>query len=239
MSGKVKAIDDNGRLATRWLRRVLTAILDVAPLPDWAKQRTASALRRLPDWYVDRWAGALSIGYLNGYHAYPDLAEKADTGIGREIINGYLETYGVPVAITSLRCLVSNVMKLQRTGKLPLPEEIIQRQVCALAWSACTPDGMEFAQKARTILDRNEPGSHILDDYRIALERSETDRLQRLDNVLSSIPYGTWVTERLDEAKRWLGVDTLQVRIQYGQRTPLWELLWQDLFTGGAHDRAN
>lgn len=218
---------------------MLTAILDVAPLPDWAKQRTASALRRLPHWYVDRWAGALSIDYLNDHKAYPDLAEKADTSIGRDIINGYLEAHNVLVAITSLRHLVSSVMKLQRTGKLPLPEEVIERQVCALAWSACTSDGMEFAHKARTTLGRDEPGNHIFDDYRIALEHSETERLERLDNVLSSIPYGKWVTERLEEAKRWLGVDTLKVRIQYGQRTPLWELLWQDLFTGGAYDRPN
>jgi len=227
------------RQGTGWFRGVLTAILDVAPLPDWAKQRTASALRRLPHWYVDRWARALSIDYLAGYKPYPDLAERADTDIGRDIINCYLEAHGVPTAITSLRRLVSSVMKLWRTGKLPLPEEVIEHQVCALAWSACTPDGMEFAHKARTILGRDEPGNHVLDDYRIALERSETDRLQRLDNALIAAPFGKWVKERLEEAKRWLGVDTLRVRIQYGQRTPLWELLWQDLFTGGAHDRPN
>jgi hypothetical protein len=227
------------RQATGWFRGVLTAILDVAPLPDWAKQKTASVLRRLPDWYIARWAGTLNIDYLVGYKAYPDLAKKAETDTARSIILQYLAAHRAMAAASSLRRLTRTVLRLYRQGRLPADKEVVEQQVCALAWADCTPEGMKFAENARAILSRDEPGNHILDDYRIALEHFETDRLQRLDNILTSIPYGRWVTERLDEAKRWLGLDEPTVHIHHGPRTPFWELLWQDLFTGGADDKRN
>jgi len=239
MSGKIMVGNDERRQPITWLRGVLTAAVDNASLPQWVDGKTASVLRRLPDWHTARWAIALNIDYIGGYQAYPDLAQKAETDTGRGIIQQYLEAHRAVTAAISLRRLAHTVLRLHRQGKLPADEEVIERQVCALSWADCTPEGMKFAEDASTILHRDKPGNHILDDYRIALERSETDRLQRLDNALTDTPFGRWVVERLDEAKRWLNLDMPGVKVHHGPRTPLWELLWQRLFTGGIYDKRN
>lgn len=233
MTTEVKTASEEKRQAITWLRGVLIAILDTASLPEWAKKRAMSITRRLPDWCMAKWATALSIDYMSGYRACPDLAEKAHSDTGRRIIHQYLEAHTAIPAVIGLRRLVPTILRHFQEGKLPVDKEVVEHQVCALAWSACTADGMEFAEKARSILSRGEPRNHLLTEYQVALKGPERERLDRLDEVLTSVPYGRWVAERLDEAKRWLGLDTPRFHIQHGQRTPLWELLWQRIFTGG------
>ncbi len=67
MNHSVEAVDTSRESAIKWLREVLAAIVDNAVLPQRLKPKTASLIRRLPDWYVSRWATALNIDYMRGY----------------------------------------------------------------------------------------------------------------------------------------------------------------------------
>jgi len=237
MAAETRNGNDESKQANAWLRGVLTAVSANASLPEWAEKRMTSAVRRLPDWHIAKWGTALHVDYIDGYRAYPDLAHKAETDAGRAIIQGYLETHNALAAIISLRRLVQTVLRLHKQGNLPVSKGVIQRQVCALGWASCTAEGMKFARDASAILHRDEEENHLLDNYRLALERSEVDRLRKLDNLLTAGLFGKWVMERLDEATRWLDLDMPQVKAYQGFRTPLWESLWQRMLTGGAYDR--
>ncbi len=238
MNLTVEAIEDNRRLAIRWLREVLAAIVDNSEVTQRIKQKAASLIRRLPDWYLARWATALNIDFMKGYREYPDLAGKAGTDDGRDIVQRYLDENDAAVMMDSLKKLVNEVMKLNSEGKLPSNAITIERQVCALALAACTEEGKQFVRYAGNILGDSE-SECLLNACRSALEMAEKEKTDRLDAVLNGHPYGKWVTERLDEAKRWLGLDEPIVRIKHGPRTPLWESFWQEFFTGGEHGRYN
>ncbi len=115
---------------------------------------------------------------------------------------------------------------------------MIEKQVCALALAACTEEGKQFANCAGGILG-NSKSECLLTTYRTALGMADKEKTDRLDGVLNGHPYGKWITGRLDEFKRWLGLDEPIVIIKHGPRTPLWESFWQEFFTGGEHGTNN
>jgi hypothetical protein len=233
MNHSIEAVDNNKELAIRWLCEVLSAIVDNTVLPQRIKQKTARLIRCLPDWYLSRWAAALNIDFMKGYREYPDLAGKAGTDEGKGIMQRYLDGNNAAVMIDSLKKLVADAVRLNSDGRLPCEGGTVERQVCALALNTCTEEGNDFARAAENILGGTVEPGRLLEEYRLALERADKEKTDRLHAVLNGHPYGKWVTERLDEAKRWLGLDEPVVRIKRGPRTPLWELFWQEFFTGG------
>lgn len=233
------ASEDSRREALAWLRGAVAAVLDVAPLSGWMKRRARSTLRSLPDRLLERWARALNMDSVSAYKACPDFAQLCRAEQARDLVQGYFDAYDVVPVANNLDDLAHCVAKQQRNGRLPLGKETVERQVCALAWGEFVPLGAEFMPQARDILRQGEQIYHVLIDYHLTLDSREVWRLQRLDQALSSVPYGAWVGNRLEEVRRWLGVDEPIVRIQQGQRTPLWELLWENLLAGGENDRYN
>jgi len=135
---------------------------------------------------------------------YPDMAEKANSDTGRQLAQEYLEAHdAVPVG-NCLDQLGRSVIKLANEGRLPADTDMIERQVCALAWSDCNVEGAEFIEKAREIIgDVNSP-NHPIVDYLLALEYGDKSKIEALDAALTGGRYGSWVAERFDEMKRWL-----------------------------------
>ena len=93
-----------------------------------------------------------------------------------------------------------------------------------------------FAEKAREILSDPENPNHPLVDYQIALERGDKDKLEKLDTILTGGRYGEWVACRLEEGKRYLGLDYPIFRIHFVERTPQWDALWENIIKGGTDD---
>ena len=114
--------------------------------------------------------------------------------------------------------------------------DMVIRQVSALALAECTEAGIEFAGKAREILSDPEKPNHILVDYQIALENGDREKLQALESVLVGGRYNEWVNARLDEAKRYMGLDYPIFEIHFGERTPQWDALWGNIIKGGSDD---
>ena len=182
------------------------------------------------------WAESLNIDYMGGCTKYPDMAEKANSDTGSDIAQQYLDSHDAMPAGFCLGQLCRRVIKLAQKGRLPVDTDMVERQVCALAWAECTEDGIVFAQKAREILDDPEKPNHILVDYQIALERGDREKLEALDGVLTGGRYGEWVNARLDEAKRYMGLDYPIFEIHFGERTPQWDALWGNIIKGGSDD---
>jgi hypothetical protein len=222
--------------AIAWLRGVLTAMLEVSPLSYQQKKRTARFLDRMPDWLMVNWAEALNIDYIGGCTMYPDMAEKVNSDIGKDLAQRYLEAHDAVPAGHCLDQLGSSVVKYAHGSRLPIDSNMIEKQVCALAWSGCTDDSLIFAEKARDILSDPEKPNHPLVDYQIALEQGDKEKLEKLDNILTGGRYGEWVTCRLEEGKRYLGLDYPIFRIHFVERTPQWDALWENIIKGGTND---
>ena len=94
-----------------WMRKVLTAILEISPMSYWQKRKTARLLNRMPDWILDSWAEALNIDYIGGCTGYPDMAEKANSETGRRLAQQYLESHDAVPAGNSLDQLSKSIME--------------------------------------------------------------------------------------------------------------------------------
>ena len=219
-----------------WLRNVLTSALEVCPLSYQQKRNSSRFLGRIPDWLMASCAESLNIDYMGGCTKYPDMAEKANSDTGRQLAQQYLEAHDAVPAGHCLDQLTRSVIKRAQGGRLPVGSNMVARQVCALAWAECTEDGIAFAEKARDLLSDAENPNHPLVDYQIALERGDKDKLEQLDIILTGGRYGEWVDSRLDEAKRYLGLDYPIFRINFVERTPQWDALWENIIKGGSKD---
>jgi len=212
--------DDDKQISLTWLRDVLTAMLEVTPLSYQQKRKASRFLKRMPDWVMARWAEALNINYMGGCAQYPDMAKKARSDTGRQLAQQYLEAHdAVPVG-NCLEELGKSVVKHAQAGDLPVDGETIERQACALALAGCTTEGTVFAESARHILSGEEKPNHPVVDYHLALECGDKNKIEALDAALTGGRYGSWVAERLTEAKRFLGLEPPRFTVKVGERTP-------------------
>jgi len=216
-----------------WLRDVLTAMLEVAPLSYHQKKKSARFLNRMPDWLMTRWADALNIDYMGDCARYPDMVEKARSDTGRNLAQQYIEAHDAVAVGNCLEELGKSVVKHAQAGDLPIDIEMAERQVCVLALAGCNAEGTDFAENTEDIFSVAENPNHPIVDYNLALECGDRSKFESLDAALTGGRYGNWVAERLTEAKRYLGVEPPRFTIRYGERTPQWDLLWKRLFTGG------
>jgi len=235
-SNQARAPDEERKVAIGWLRNVLSSIVETAPLSPWIKRKTASMIRRLPDWLVVNWAEALNIDFIKGYKLYPDMADSVRSDKGRQMAQHYLESHDAVPAANCLQQLVRWTMRRSRMGKLPINYETAQRETYALALAPCTPEGWEFIEQTSSVLRNDEQANHPLVDYQIALKRGEKDKLGRLDAILTGGRYGKWVDERLEETRRWMGLDTPRFHLSYCERSPQWDSLWENIFLGGENE---
>ena len=219
-----------------WLRGVFAAMMEVSLVSYQQNKKTSPLLQRMPDWLMAAWAESLNIDYTGGCTRYPDMAEKANSDNGRHLAQQYLESHDAVPAGHCLDQLTRSVIKRAQGGRLPVDSNMVARQVCALALAECTEDGIGFAEKARDILSDPENPNHIIVDYQIALERGDKEKLEKLDTILTGGRYGEWVDSRLDEAKRYLGLDYPIFRINFVERTPQWDALWENIIKGGSKD---
>jgi len=233
MNNDLPANDNEKIEAISGMRHVLTAMLEVCPLSYQQKKKTARYLSQMPDWLMVRWADALNIDYMGGRALYPDMAELARSDAVRNLAQQYLEAHDAVAVGNCLEELGKSVVRHTQAGDLPVDSEILERQVCALALAGCKAEGAKFAEDARNILSEAENPNHPIIDYNLALEYGDRSKLESLDAALASGRYGSWATERLTEAKRFLGLETPHFNIRVGKRTPQWDLLWKRVFTGG------
>ena len=226
--------NDNERLkAITWMRDVLTSMVEVCPLSYQQKKKTTRYLNRIPDWLMVRWADALNIDYMGGSARYPDMVQQAKSDAVRNLTQRYLEGHdAVPIG-NCLEELGKSVVKHDQAGDLPVNSETIEKLVCALALAGCNDESAEFTEKARDILSNDANPNHPIVDYHLALEYGDRSKIESLDAALVGGRYGSWVAERLTEAKRFLGLEPPHFTIRVGERTPQWDLLWKRLFTGG------
>ncbi len=182
------------------------------------------------------WAEFLNIDYIGGCSMYSGMAEQANSDTGRNLAQQYLEAHDAVPAGHCLDQLGRSVVKHAQEGRLPMDSETIEKQVCALAWSGCNDEGLTFAEKAREILSDPENSNHPLVDYQIALEQGDKEKLEKLDTILTGGRYGEWVTCRLEEGKRYLGLDYPIFRIHFVERTPQWDALWENIIKGGTDE---
>jgi len=236
MSSDLPTYNSERETGLAWLRDVLNSMLEVSPVSYQQKKKTTPLLQRMPDWIISGWAESLNIDYIGGCTMYPDMAEQAKSDEGRQLAQQYLETHDAVPAGHCIDQLCRSVIKRAQGGRLPVDINMVARQVCAVAWSGCTEDGIGFADKAREILSDAENPNHPIVDYQIALERGEKEKLEQLDSILTGGRYGEWVDSRLDEAKRYLGLDYPIFRINFVERTPQWDALWEDIIKGGSND---
>jgi len=216
-----------------WLRNVLTAMLEVSPLSYQQKKKASGFLNKMPEWLMAKWADVLNIDYMGGCSQYPDMAETARSDTGRQLAQYYVEAHNAVPVGNCLEELGKSVVKHVQAGDLPVETETIERQVCALALAGCNAEGAEFIENARDILGVEGIPNHPIVDYHLALEYGDKLKIEVLDAALTGGRYGSWVAERLTEAKRFLGLEPPRFIIRYGERTPQWDLLWKKLFTGG------
>jgi len=219
--------------ALAWLRDVLTAMIEICPLSYQQKKRTTRFLKKMPDWLMARWAGALNIDYISASTQYPDMAQQAKSDAVRYLAQQYIESHNTLAVGNCLERLGKSVVRYAQTGELPTNIEMIERQVCALALTGCIDDGAKFTENARDILKDAENPTHPIVDYHLALEYGDRLKLESLNVALTGGRYGSWIAERLTEAKRFLGLEPPHFTVRVGERTPQWDLLWRRLFTGG------
>ena len=224
---------DERKEAIAWLRGVLTAILEVAPLSSWQGKKSARFLSRMPDWLIENWADALNIEYMSGFKQYPDMVEHVKSDIARNLAQQYLESHDAVPTANILDGLVLSVIKRANHNRLPADEETVRKQVCALALAGCNAEGSEFAESARDILSSEETPNHPIADYHIALESEDKSKLEDLNAALTGGRYGDWVAERISEFKRWLcGGTVLNIRWEV-ETSPDNEGIYQFLLKGG------
>ena len=233
MSDDLATYNSERTEALTWLRDVLTALLEVAPLSYQQKKKTGRFLNKMPDWLMARWADSLNIDYLGGRTRYPDMVQQAKSDAVRNLAQQYLEAHDAVAVGNCLEELGKSVVKHVQTEDLPVDFEMIEKQVCALALTGCNAKGAEFIENARDILSVEEIPNHPIVDYHLALEYGDRIKLEALDAALTGGRYGRWVAERLTEDKRFLGLEPPRFTIHLGERTPQWDLLWKKLFTGG------
>ncbi|QYY58440.1 hypothetical protein [Dehalococcoides mccartyi] len=233
MSTDLPTYINEGKKEIDWLRGVLNAILEVAPLSYKQKRKTVRFLNRMPDWLLIKWADALNIDYVGGCAMCPDMADKANSDACKSITQHYLESHDAVPATNVLGDLVDDILKRAKEDKLPIVYEIVEKQMIALALSEYTPEGAEFAGDASVILNNAESQDHPIVNYHQALLKTDTEKVKALDAALAGGRYGEWVDERVNEYKRYLGLEPPHCTIRTGERTPQWDLLWQKIFTGG------
>ena len=233
MSTDLPTYTNEGKKEIDWLRGVLNAILEVAPLSYKQKRKTVSFLNRMPDWLLVKWADVLNIDYAGGCAMYPNMVEMAENDTGKSIVQHYLESHNTVPAANVLGNLVGDIHKQAKEDNLPTVYEIVEKQVCALALAEYTAEGTDFAGDASVILNNAESQDHPIINYHRALLKRDTEKVKALDAALAGGRYGTWVTERVNEYKRYLGLEPPHCTIRTGERTPQWDLLWQKIFTGG------
>lgn len=215
-----------------WLRDVLANVVDASPLSLWIKEATQRCVRRLPNWIMDAWAKALNFDYMTAYRTCPYLAKAVKGDQGKQLVRQYVEAHrAVPLA-NILNQLARKLLRLSRMNRLPVPVDMIERQVCAIAMSDITPQGKRFIQEANPIIGRAQRSNHPLARYRILLQGKHSQKLNNIDALLSQHPYNSWVLERIVEIRRWLGLEPPTFRIRCGERTPLWQSLWDNILSG-------
>ncbi len=148
MSTDLPTYINEGKKEIDWLRGVLNAILEIAPLSYKQKRKTCSFLNRMPDWLLVKWANALNINYTGGCVTCPDMADKANSSIGRDKVQQYLESHDAVPAANVLGDLVGDILKRAKEDKLPIVYEIVEKQMTALALSEYTPEGADFTGDA-------------------------------------------------------------------------------------------
>lgn len=215
-----------------WLRNVLLASMDAAPLPLWLEKKTRGLIQRAPDWLLEAWADAVNLQLSEAHRSAPDLPEKIRSGVGKEIVSRHFEAHRVTPTARSLRRLVAAVLKLWRAGKLCSNQKGIESGVAALALVNCTAQGKEFAERVSFMLGDSKQTDSLLRSYQLALTYGEEQKLKEIDEVLTRSAYGAWVTGCLEEAEEWL-LGLPRFYIQVGQRTPNWDSLWENIFIGG------
>ncbi|POZ58428.1 hypothetical protein C1O63_1475 [Dehalococcoides mccartyi] len=233
MSTDLPTYIKEGKKEIDWLRGVLNAILEVAPLSYKQKRKTVSFLNRMPDWLLVKWADVLNIDYAGGCAMYPYMVEMAENDTGKSIVQHYLEIHNAVPAANVLGDLAGDIHKRAKEDNLPTVYEIVEKQVCALALAEYTAEGTDFAGDASVILNNAESQDHPIINYHRALLKRDTEKIKALDAALAGGRYGIWVTERVNEYKRYLGLEPPHCTIRTGKRTPQWDLLWQRIFTGG------
>jgi hypothetical protein len=233
MEEDVQVNGDERTQAIGWMREVLLSTLEACPLSYQQKKKTGRLLRTMPDWLMARCADSLNIDYINGSNQYPDMAEYVKSDGIRNLVQQYLESHDTVAVGNCIEDLGKSVLKHDIAGDLPVDIETIERQVCALALAGYTDDGITFAEKARDILSDAEMNNHPVIDYHMALVSDDREKLDMLEAALTGGRYGNLVSERLTEYKRFLGLEPPHFTIKVGERSPQWDLLWRQIFTGG------
>ena len=95
-----------------WLRGVLDAIFEVAPLSYKQKKISVSFLNKMPEWLMAKWADSLNIDYAGGRTNYPDMADQAHTDTGKYLVQQYLESRDAVLTGHGLEQLVRTVKRL-------------------------------------------------------------------------------------------------------------------------------
>mgnify|MGYP001390827991 CR=1 FL=1 len=228
------AVYNNERMnSLAWLRNVLAVMLEVSPLSYQQKKETSRFLQRMPDWLMTTWANALNIDYVNSFKQYPDITGQVKSDTGRQLAQQYLENHDAVATANVLDGLVRTVIKQANENSLPVGNERMESQICALALAGCTDEGMEYIKSAGHILDNTDNSNHPLVNYHLALANKDTQKIDTLDAALAGGRYGNWVMERITEVKRFLGLEPPHFTVHHGERSPQWDLLWQRIFTGG------
>lgn len=213
MNSIVATVDDDRQSPLNWLRDVLVAILEVAPLPRWVTKMTIRFVQRVPDWLLAKWATAVHVNFEYACLATPDLANTIRSEAGKAIVNHYVKIYRVVPTVRSLKKLVQVVVKLVSAGMLPASAETIQNQIAALALARCTGREVGFAKQASSVLNSGEDADRLICAYQAALHSGDELKVKSIDGVLIASHHGRWVAERLKEIKRWLrGGSDLNIR---------------------------
>ena len=233
MKDDLAVYNSEGKESLTWLRNTLTAMLEVCPLSYQQKKETSRFLQRMPDWLMTTWANALNINYTNGFKQYPDMAEQAKSETGRQLAQQYLESHDAVATANVLDTLVRAVIKQANENSLPMDNERVESQICALSLAGCTDESKEYIKNAVDILNNTENPNHPLVNYHLVLANKDTKKIDTLDTTLAGGRYGNWVMERITEVKRFLGLESPHFNIHHGERSPQWDLLWQRIFTGG------
>ena len=200
----IVTIDDDKHTSVNWLRDVLLALLEVAPIPRWAAKMTTRFVWRVPDWLLVRCAASVHVDVEYVYLTAPDLPNIIRSEAGRAVVKHYMETHRVAPTVRGLRELVQNVINMAHGGKLPANAETIQNQVAALALAQYTAQGMDFAKQASSLLNTGEDADRLLGAYDTILRSRDAPTVKGIDSVLTGSQHGRWVADRLKDMKRWL-----------------------------------
>lgn len=213
-------------------RDTLTSMLKVSPLSYQQQKDASRLLKNTPNWLLANWAGSLNIDYAGGCSKYPEIEHIK----GKELAQAYLESHDAVAVGNCTEDLCQGIDKYAQRNDFPLDLEIVMKHICALALSSCTEDGREFLEQASSILCDEEDSNHPIVDYHLALGHGDVAKLEKLDDILAGCRYGEWVDARIDEVKRYLGTDDPIIRLNFVERTPQWDALWESIVKGGDSD---